>query len=900
MRGLFKFLAWLFGLLVAVIVVAAVAIPLYVDPNDYKDEIALLVKKHTGRALDIAGDLKLSIFPWLGVETGRIALGNAPGFGEAPFFEAEEIQVRVKLLPLFKKQVQMDTVVLEGLSVNLARSKEGKTNWDDLLALQAQPAAPATPEAAGPVQPPPVAALALGGLDIRGGRVIWDDRRADRKYVVDKLNLKTGELIPGEPIDMELTLGIDVSDPRISGNLALNGTLTYDLKRQRYAFSPLELEAMLQGEHLPGGKADLVMSAAVDADLIAHTANLTDLSLKTLGTLIEGRLTAAQLDRKLPTVQGQLAVRGEDLPALLKALRRADLAGKIKQPGSAKFALDVAIDADAQAGTAKLSKLAASALGLTLGGDLTITQGNTDNPTISGHLLLEGNELSDLLALAGQEPLGERLKSLHGQTTITGNKRQLKVEPIQLKATLAGPEIPQGKVDVVLAATASADLDKEAVSIPEFGVQGLGLNVQGKLSASGILGAPKYSGNIKVAPFDLRELLQQTGQKLPDMADPRALTQVALDSQIAGTADSVSLSGLTLRLDDTTAKGSVSIAQFADPAVEFMLNLDELNADRYLPPQAKGEAKPAATPEAAAAAAATRLPIETLRALKLKGDLTVAKLTIANAKLSNVRLSINARDGQIALNPVAAHLYEGSYQGDVRLDATGEQPVLSTDSALRGVAIEPLLKDLAGDAKLSGTGDVTARLSARGADPDALKRTLSGTAEFALRNGSYKGINLGHILRQAGALLKGKNPGQVPKETGTDFSELTGTLKIENGMVKNDDLSAKSPAIRVAGAGRANLLTELIDYRIEASVAKTTKGQGGEELTEVGGYTVPVHCKGTFAKPGCAPDFGELTKAAAQKKLKERKQEIVEKVEDKLQEKLGEALGDKLKDALKF
>jgi AsmA protein len=129
---------------------------------------------------------------------------------------------------------------------------------------------------------------------------------------------------------------------------------------------------------------------------------------------------------------------------------------------------------------------------------------------------------------------------------------------------------------------------------------------------------------------------------------------------------------------------------------------------------------------------------------------------------------------------------------------------------------------------------------------------------------------------------------------------LTGTLKIENGVVTNDDLSAKSPAIRVAGAGQANLVTELVDYKIEASVAKTTKGQGGEELTEVGGYTVPVHCQGTFAEPGCTPDFGGLAKAAAQKKLEERKQEIVEKAEEKLQEKLGDQIGDKLKDVLKF
>ncbi|MFB3083330.1 MAG: AsmA family protein, partial [Gammaproteobacteria bacterium] len=139
MKRLFKFLFTLLGLLVLLIVIAAIVIPLVVDPNDYKDQITALVEKRTGRTFSIPGKIELSVFPWLGIETGEVALGNAPGFGEQPFVKANKVEVRVQLLPLLEKHVEMDTIVIEGMTLNLARDKNGKTNWQDLLIVAEEP-----------------------------------------------------------------------------------------------------------------------------------------------------------------------------------------------------------------------------------------------------------------------------------------------------------------------------------------------------------------------------------------------------------------------------------------------------------------------------------------------------------------------------------------------------------------------------------------------------------------------------------------------------------------------------------------------------------------------------------------------------------------------------------------
>ena len=44
-------------------------------------------------------------------------------------YYVETVQVRVKLLPLLRKQLEVDTVRLNGLKLNLARDKDGRTNW---------------------------------------------------------------------------------------------------------------------------------------------------------------------------------------------------------------------------------------------------------------------------------------------------------------------------------------------------------------------------------------------------------------------------------------------------------------------------------------------------------------------------------------------------------------------------------------------------------------------------------------------------------------------------------------------------------------------------------------------------------------------------------------------------
>ena len=176
------------GLIIVLVIVALIAVPMFIDPNDHKATIVEQVKKHTGRDLTITGDLKMSKFPSLGVDIGEISFGNAPGFGDQPMLKSGQASVSVKLMPLLKKDLQVSTLTLKDVYINLVRDKSGKTNWDDLLALGGEKESQQDSDAT------KLAALAIGGIDMENANLVWDDQSLGKKYTISNLNFKTGQL----------------------------------------------------------------------------------------------------------------------------------------------------------------------------------------------------------------------------------------------------------------------------------------------------------------------------------------------------------------------------------------------------------------------------------------------------------------------------------------------------------------------------------------------------------------------------------------------------------------------------------------------------------------------------------------------------------------------------------
>ncbi len=362
------------------------------------------------------------------------------------------------------------------------------------------------------------------------------------------------------------------------------------------------------------------------------------------------------------------------------------------------------------------------------------------------------------------------------------------------------------------------------------------------------------------------------------------------------TKESVSTQ-LTGKLDTTSLRLSANVLGFAQPAIQFDAGLGAIKVDDYI--------KPAATPAPAPAASKpVNIDLSGLAPLNLDGKLAMARVTQGDIVIDDIRLAVKAGKGQIAIPNLSLKAFDGSLAGNLSATTTAN-PRFTVNQNLTGVNLGDIVTTFVKLDKLEGRGNASINMVAQGSTIDSLKKSASGTINARVYDGALKGINIAKALREAKAKFTGGDSSVSASNTEkTDFSELTATLKMDKGIVRNDDLAAKSPLLRLAGAGQVNLNDNTLDYLIKASVVGSTKGQGGRETDDLKGLTIPVRIFGPFDKLDYKLQFGNLLSDQAKAKLDAQKAEAQAKLDSAkadAQKKLDESkaqLKDKAKQEL--
>lgn len=342
---------------------------------------------------------------------------------------------------------------------------------------------------------------------------------------------------------------------------------------------------------------------------------------------------------------------------------------------------------------------------------------------------------------------------------------------------------------------------------------------------------------------------------------------------------------LATRFDESKIAARLRVAKFAPLALGFDLDIDQLNVDKYLPPKAK-EDKPAAE---------GKLDFSALKGLDINGAIRIGSLQVSKLKLAKLNATLKLAGGRLDVAPLSLNLYEGAGSGSLMLNAAGNSVALKQN--LAGISINPLMKDLANKDLLEGRGNVMLDLTSRGDSVTAMKKALDGTAAVSLKDGAIKGINLAQSLRdlkgKLGAASGKREDATQQAKAGdkTDFSELTASLKIANGIAHNEDLAMKSPFLRLSGAGDMDIGGGQMNYLAKASVVASSAGQGGQGLDQLKGLTVPVRVTGPFEHLAYKIEFGSLVADVAKAKVEEKKAEVKAKAEEKVKDKLKGLFG---------
>jgi AsmA protein len=388
------------------------------------------------------------------------------------------------------------------------------------------------------------------------------------------------------------------------------------------------------------------------------------------------------------------------------------------------------------------------------------------------------------------------------------------------------------------------------------------------------------SGNIKAQQFNLNKLsiaVTATGDKLPNKS---------VSSEMKGSANIDVLKKIVRAnfaggLLQSQIKAKFGVKGFAEPAINFDVDVDKFDADLYLPKKsaqaAKSQSKEPEQP----------LDLSALRTLNLEGNLRIGSLKVANVKSSQLHLGVKAHDGLVNLSPLSANLYQGNMNGSLSINAQNI-PRFAINQKLNGIAIAPLLKDAADLDLAEGKGNIALDLTTQGSTVSALKKALNGNVSVNLANGAIKGINLTKLVQGIQNLSKDTRTQTlgVDKSEKTEFSEFKANFKVHNGVAHNDDLAVKSTVLRLSGNGDIDIGHDSLNYNAKATLAKTEHGRTA---------TLPVNVSGPFDALKFKIDYGALLVDVAKQKFDEKKEKVKEDAKARLQEELKKGLKDLFK-----
>ncbi len=251
MKSIFKWFFIIGGVFLVLIIAAIVIIPQFVDVQKYKPVIEEKVAEATGLPFALGNDIDLSVFPWVGVKLTDLHLGNPAGFNEKDMVSVKNFEVRIKVMPLLSRRIEVKTFVLDGPVIYLEKLKNGRANWQGIGAKQDKKAVvEKKTEKSSSEKGLPIAGLQVDKFSITNGQMIYVDQTANLKKQISDLSLNLENITLEKPIGIVFAAMIDKKPISFKGTVGPigkepgKGTMAVDVVLKALD----ELEIKLKGK----------------------------------------------------------------------------------------------------------------------------------------------------------------------------------------------------------------------------------------------------------------------------------------------------------------------------------------------------------------------------------------------------------------------------------------------------------------------------------------------------------------------------------------------------------------------------------------------------------------------------------------------------------------------------
>jgi len=454
---------------------------------------------------------------------------------------------------------------------------------------------------------------------------------------------------------------------------------------------------------------------------------------------------------------------------------------------------------------------------------------------------------------------------LHTVLAMDLDTNRFVLSPLTVDADIAG--VTTQPVSVSAKMNVDAALNDDRVAVTGLILEGAGTRTEGEITISQLSTRMIMTGKLDTAPFDANAALRAIGEAPIETSDPQALKNVSLSATLDGPENSIMVNPLVMRLDSSTLSGSAGLADLDSGKIVFDLALDALAADGYLPPttESADETTGAVVSNESSSilpplSDEALLPLEDLRTLLAAGTLKIGKLSYSGIEASDMTFAVNADNGLMQLTQAEGKALDGSFKANAALDARNDTPVITLNTELQQVQLQPVAQLALEDDLFIGKLDMTLDFSSRGNSEKALVENAKGTTTFTLKDGTVRGANLHNTLvagvndmlgayKELAAFIPGQESGKLPLELSEDTKiiDLKGRAHLEKEIAYVDALDAQLNRGSVSGNGFLNLRSQQFDLKL---------GMKSPELTDnkyLKDQTWPMRCRGNLA--GDAADW---------------------------------------------
>jgi len=928
------------GLVLVLGVGGLVALPSLIPSSVYKERIEAQLEKELARDVTVSGDIKLSVFPVIKANAGRVVIDNPDGFASEHFAAMDGMSARIKLLPLLSKRVEISSFTLKNPQINLEKNASGVVNWafgeTDNTTEEAD---------AGPFKRDGRYANldpSIGAFILDNGAISYVDATQDVRHDLKDVNiafsvpsLSASIKIDGDLVynDMPADLDLELDSPRafLDGNeapvsLALKTDFTQLTAKGKFLagenikfnldvtgdVSDVEKLVSLSPEPVP--YAELVSFAKFDGNYNYDGSVLAvkGANISAKGPSFDAGFKGDATISEVPVLEGGLTFNATDIKTLAAAFEQEVQGLELLETATvtANFsAQDQGFSANDIVANLRGDNLTANYKGSAIVKDGTPTAQGTfsvDIPSVA-----KANEIAalniDAANAIGSLTASGAVAFVNDVLTLQNLDAQTKGDVITGQysgaATIGETPSYDGQFTANLASLTEF-ANRSGLDVPYADAIGT-INVSGAVSGQGEVitlstldaslkdgqingryaGRAAYQngltldGDLEADIPSLRALAATTGNNsLPPSTEAGDIYEAfAISGKVTGTPAAIDFNSAALSFDDFKGVGDFNVDLTKEtPFVTGVLNIEGLDLRPYMAAMSAQNPTGEIQPW-------SEVPINVAPLKTVNGSFELNTPNIITDRLSLDQSNISAKlnNGVLVADMPNLILYGGLGRMDVTFDASNTVPSFNLDMNFDKLNTNKFLSAVAGFTNASGESGTAFTLSGRGTSQAEIMKSLSGSGDFKLIEGQISGVDLSELLTGLDQALTSRSlPGGIGQSYATKFRDIVGQVKIENGVASIDQFSLNGFGVLAEGAGQIDLGNQRLDFSLRPRLT-------GESASNLAAFGIPIQIAGNFGEASIGLDTDLIGKIAAER----AKAKAAALIQDQVGGQLGSVLG---------